>query len=279
MSVAQLQDDAIATRSVRLSSGIRLHYAEQGDPRGVPVLFLHGYTDSWRSFEGVFEHLPPRLRAIALSQRGHGDSDRPAAGYGAHDFAGDLTCFMDALGIERATIVGHSMGTQVAQRFAIDHPGRVRGLVLIGGYVTMRANPMVQRLWVSTISRLVDPVDPAFVRAFQAGTVAQPVQRSRIDIAVAESLKVPARVWRAACVSFLRDDPTSELDRIAADTLLLWGDQDDICPRADQDALLAGIANSRLTVYRDGGHGLHWEEPARVASDIAAFVQENVRAA
>jgi pimeloyl-ACP methyl ester carboxylesterase len=277
MSVAVLQDAAIATRSVRVPSGLRLHYAEQGDPRGLPVLFLHGYTDSWRSFEGVFEHMPPRLRAIALSQRGHGDSERPAAGYGARDFAGDLAAFMNVLGIERATIVGHCMGSQVAQRFAIDHPGRVRGLVLIAGYVSMRANPMVQRLWVSTVSRLVDPIDPAFVRTFQAGTVAQPVQRYRIDTAVAESLKVPARVWRAACVSLLRDDPATELHRITADTLLLWGDQDDICPRVDQDALLAGIPNSRLTVYRHGGHGLHWEEPARVAADVAAFVREQIR--
>jgi pimeloyl-ACP methyl ester carboxylesterase len=273
---ATLLESSIATRPVRLPSGIRLDCAEQGDPRGLPVLFLHGYTDSWRSFATVLDHLPGGLRAIAVSLRGHGDSDRPAAGYHAHDFARDLAALTDVLNVARAVVVGHSMGTQVALRVAVDHPARVLGLVLIGGYVSMRANPVVQELWASQVSRLVDPIDPAFVRDFQASTVAQAVPQRVIDGAVAESLKVPARIWRAACVGMLHDDPSAELHRIDAPTLLLWGDQDGICRRADQDALAAGIRSSRLITYRGGGHAPHWEEPARVARDIAAFGQEHV---
>ena len=271
--------NAIVTRSVRLPGGIRLHYAEQGAPSGMPVVLLHGFTDSWRSFETTLPHMPAALRAIAVSQRGHGDSERPATGYRARDFAGDLATFMGVFGIERALIVGHSMGTQVAQRFAIDHPGRVLGLVLIGGYVSMRANPAVHELWTSAVSQLEDPVDPAFVRDFQASTLARPLPPPRMDAVVAESLKVPARVWRTACAGMFEDDPAGELHRIDADTLVLWGDQDTICTRRDQDALMAGIAKARLIVYRDAGHGLHWEEPARVAADIAAFARECMRAA
>src|SRR5262245_45048593 len=68
-------------RSVKLPSGIKLQYVEQGNGDGVPLVFLHGYTDSWRSFERVLPHLPESIRAFALTQRGHGDADRPAAGY------------------------------------------------------------------------------------------------------------------------------------------------------------------------------------------------------
>lgn len=59
-------------QSIRLSSGIELPYAEQGDPAGVPVVFVHGVTDAWRSFEGVLPHLPASSHAFALTQRGHG---------------------------------------------------------------------------------------------------------------------------------------------------------------------------------------------------------------
>lgn len=104
-------------RSVRLSSRITLPYVEQGDPRGVPVLFLHGVTDSWRSFEPVLPHLPKSMRAFALTQRGHGDADRPAS-YRTRDFAADIAAFLDALELDSAVLVGHSMGTTNALRAA-----------------------------------------------------------------------------------------------------------------------------------------------------------------
>src|SRR5688572_7520658 len=96
-------------KTIALPGGITLHYVERGDPAGVPVLLLHGYTDSWRSFEPVLPFLPPGVRAFALTQRGHGDSDRPATGYHPDDFVSDVEAFLDALGIESAVVVGHSM--------------------------------------------------------------------------------------------------------------------------------------------------------------------------
>ena len=66
------------TKTIVLPTGVTLPYVEQGDPDGVPVILLHGVTDSWRSFEPVLPHLPPSIRAFALTQRGHGDADRPS---------------------------------------------------------------------------------------------------------------------------------------------------------------------------------------------------------
>ena len=71
----------LAIKSVELPGRARLAYAEQGDPLGIPVLLLHGATDSWRSFERVLPHLPDSIRAIAVTQRGHGESSRPEGGY------------------------------------------------------------------------------------------------------------------------------------------------------------------------------------------------------
>jgi pimeloyl-ACP methyl ester carboxylesterase len=261
----------LTTKSVELPNGIRLPYAERGDPAGMPVLLLHGYTDSWRSFEPVLPYLPGSLRAIALSQRGHGDADRPAAGYRAADLAADLAAFADALALGPAVVVGNSMGAQVAQRFAIDQPERTLGLMLIGAFTTLRGNPAVRGLWDGVVSALMDPVDPSFVRAFQESMLARPVPAAFLDVFVSESLKVPARVWRAALEGQMEDDATPELGRVAAPTLILWGDKDAIAPREDQEALVAAIPDARLEVYAGAGHAPHWEEPVRVAADLASF--------
>lgn len=126
--------------AVRLQNSPCLHYAETGNPEGQPVVFLHGWPDSWFSFSRVMPLLPADIRALAVDQRGFGDSDRPPSGYTITEMAGDAIAFLDALGIERATLVGHSFGTFVARQAAIAQPHRVDALVLIGGATAMRCS-------------------------------------------------------------------------------------------------------------------------------------------
>jgi pimeloyl-ACP methyl ester carboxylesterase len=259
-------------RSIQLANRLTLPYVEQGDPAGVPVVFLHGVTDSWRSFEPVLPHLPASIHALALTQRGHGDADKPLAGYRTRDFAGDLAAFLDAMKLERAVLVGHSMGTTHALRFAIDHPERTLALVLAGAFATYRGNPGMVDFQETAIAPLVDPIAPSTARDFQQSTLAQPIPADFFELVVRESLKVPAHVWRAAFRGFLEDDFADEIAAVAAPTLILWGARDDFCPRADQETLCAAIAGARLKVYERAGHALHWEEPERFATDVAAFV-------
>ena len=260
-----------AIKSIEVSKGIRLPYVEQGDPSGVPVLLLHGVSDSWRSFEPVLPYLPRTVHAFALTQRGHGDADRPANGYRTRDFAADIAAFARTVDCGPAKVVGHSMGSTHALRFAIDFPEMTRGLVLAGAFPAYRRNPAIMELWDSVLSQMTDPVDAGFVREFQESTLAQPVPPAFVDMVVEESLKLPARVWHAAFEGFLEDDFTGELDRVKAPTLILWGDRDALLMRADQESLRGAIAGSRLVVYEGAGHALHWEEPARFAADVVAF--------
>jgi non-heme chloroperoxidase len=262
-----------AIKSVELPNQVTLPYVEQGDASGIPVMLLHGVTDSWHSYEPVLPYLPDSIHAFALTQRGHGDASRPAAGYRFHDFASDLAAFMDAVQIESAVIVGHSMGSSVAQRFAIDFPERTLGLVLVGSFATLRGNPGVRELWDSAIATMTDPVDPGFVREFQQSTLARPVPRAFFEVVMAESLKVPARVWRAAFEGFLEDDFSGELNKIEAPTLIVWGEQDAFCPLSDQERLVGEIRGSRLLAYAGVGHAVHWEQPDRFASDLIAFTE------
>jgi pimeloyl-ACP methyl ester carboxylesterase len=266
-------DTSLAIKSVELPNRVRLCYAEQGDSSGMPVVFLHGATDSWRSFERILPHLPESIRAFAVTQRGHGDSSRPVSGYCTRDFAADLAAFMDALQLKKAIVAGHCMGGLVAQRFALDYPERTQGVVLAGTLPTMRRNPQVQALWDSVVSKLEDPVDRSFVVEFQESTLAQPVPAPFFETVIQESLKVPARVWKAMFAALLKEDSSSELGRIRVPTLIVWGDRDGFCSRQDQDTLTRALVTSKLIAYSETGHALHWEEPELFADDVVNFIE------
>jgi pimeloyl-ACP methyl ester carboxylesterase len=263
----------LLVRTVELAADVRLEYVEHGDPTGPPVVLLHGTTDSWKSFAGVLSHLPESLHVFAVTVRGHGDSSRPAAGYRLIDFAEDLDAFLDAVHVGSAVIVGHSGGSLIAQRFAIDHADRTAGLVLMGSTPSMSRNPVVRELWESNVAALTDPVAPAFVLDFQESTVARPTAAGLIEGAVQESLKVPAFVWRQAFAGLLEADHTPELGRIAAPTLIAWGTDDAFFPRPDQDVLQRGIRGARLIAYDGGGHAFHWEDPFKFAADLTRFAR------
>jgi len=260
-------------KSITLPNRVTLPYVEQGEPSGVPLVLLHGFADSWRSFETVLPHLPASIHAFALTQRGHGDASRPETGYRFEDFAADLKLFMDALDIPAAVLAGHSMGSGVAQRFALDNPARVRGLALMGSFTRLLGNPGVQALWDSGVSTLADPVEEGLVREFQASTINRPLSPAFFEAIVQESRKLPARVWKAAFEGFLSHDYSRQLTAIRIPTLIAWGDQDAFCSRSEQDALIAAIAGARLVVYADAGHSFHWEEPARFAADLVGFIR------
>lgn len=255
-----------------LPNSVTLSYLDQGHVVEPAIVLLPGLTDSWRSYERVLPLLPDSLRVIAVSLRGHGDSDKPEGGYRAKDFAGDVGALLDELGISRVVAVGHSSAGLVAQRLAIDHPERTIGLVLESSFSTLLGREDLQEMVATTIVSLQDPIDPAFVLQFQGGTILRSVPEAFLDAMVEESLKVPARVWREAFSGLLLEDHTSELAEIGTPTLLIWGDGDAIIGRMQQEAILSAVTGSRLVVYSGVGHTPHWEDPARFADDLVAFV-------
>ncbi len=256
--------------SVTLHGGLTLPYVEQGDPSGIPMVMLHGYSDSSRSFDLLLPELPEHLHAFAVTQRGHGDADRPAEGYRPDDYVADLLAFLDAMGIGEAIVVGHSGGSLAARRFAAEHPERTLGVALLGAFASFADNPSVAEL-SGAVAALTDPVDPAFVREFQESCVAGPIPDGFLDGIVAESLKLPARVWHAYLRGLLESEPPGAL---TVPGLLLWGDQDGFASARDQEDLQAAIPGSRLAVYPGVGHCPHWEEPAAVAGELEAFARE-----
>jgi non-heme chloroperoxidase len=260
-----------AFQTATLPDGLRLRYAERGEPGGLPILFLHGWPDSWFSFSRVLPLLPRGYRALAPDQRGFGESDRPDCCYGIADLAADALAFLDAVGMARATVVGHSFGTFVARQLAAAYPERVAHLVLIGSAYSP-VNRVMREVQTS-LQELPDPVPRGFAREFQSSTAHVPLPADFFERIVTESIKLPARLWRAALDGLLSFDDAGELSRIAAPNLLLWGERDALFSLEDQERLVKSIRGARLTIYRDTGHCPNWERPDRVAADLTAFIQ------
>ena len=131
------QPNDVQFATTQLATGVRLHYAERGEREGEAIIFLHGFSDSWFSFSRVLPLLSPEYHAFALTERGHGDSDKPECCYTLDDFAADVDAFMAAVGIQEATLVGHSGSSFIAQRVALSYPHRVSRLALIGSPTTL----------------------------------------------------------------------------------------------------------------------------------------------
>ena len=258
-------------KTIELPGRVKLNYVEQGFNSGIPVIFLHGYTDSWHSFETVLLNFPRNIHAYAISQRGHGNSDRPDNGYSNKDFAADVAAFVKELKLGPVIIVGHSMGGMIAQRFALDYPELTRALVIAGSTASFKNNEGVVEL-VKTVQQLSDPVDPDFASEFQKSTIITPIPDAYFSLLVGESLKVPARVWKEAATGIISDDYSDKLIRMDKPTLIIWGDKDIINSRADQDFLQKSIKGSMLIVYEGIGHAVHWERPQRFSKDLVNFI-------
>ena len=177
-----------------MASGHRLRYARRGADAPVTVVFVHGWPDSWRSFQPVLDALPPTIGAISVSLRGFGGSDAPPTATHPTTSPPTSTTSSSTSDVTSAVFVGHSMGTLVVQRLAASHPEIVAGLVLIGG-LNRLPDDVFDDVW-SVVQDLTDPIDEQFVREFQSSTLAAPVPDGFFDQLVAESLTPPPECGR-----------------------------------------------------------------------------------
>jgi pimeloyl-ACP methyl ester carboxylesterase len=258
-------------RAIELPNGVTLRYVELGNPAGSPVLLLHGWTDSSRAWTIAAPYLA-EYRLLIPDQRGHGGSDKPDCCYSLANFAYDAKLLLDAKGIERAAVVGHSLGSLVGQAFAVQYPERVSKLILVGS----TALPPVTRgdwLWRS-VNGFRGPLDPnsAFMREWSASASPTPVASSYLSHADPEVASVPLHVWRAV-LRELTDRSTAALaSDIKAPTLILSGGKDSLFPPEHHRALARAIPRAEARVLPALGHNLILERPAEVGPAIRDFL-------
>ena len=258
-------------KEVRLPNGIRLAYVEAGNPNGEPLLLLHGYTDSSRSFSPIVPYLS-RYRLLIPDQRGHGASDAPECCYGSSQFAYDAKLFLDALGVKRAAVAGHSLGSMVAISLAADYPDRVSKLVLIGSTALV---PVKRGDWLyDNAAAVKDRLDPAtqFAKDWHPANQPTPVDPAFAEAVNADLYRIPAHVWRGV----LRELSYVPAGRHAADVkapvLVLSGGKDPLFPAEHHQSLLKAFPHAKAHVFPELGHNPNWEKPEQVAAAMTAFL-------
>jgi pimeloyl-ACP methyl ester carboxylesterase len=165
-----------------------------------------------------------------------------------------LIALMDAEGIERTSVVGHSMGGLIAARLAADHPERVDRLVLVdAGFL---------------------PLDPSWVHRVTGPIAAVRYTRPPLAKLLMEDLmRVGGVRLIEATVQLLRTDWVESLTLVEAPTLIVWGEGDTICPRVIGDGILERVRDARMVVIPDCGHNPMWERPEAFLDAVVPFLE------
>jgi pimeloyl-ACP methyl ester carboxylesterase len=263
-------------KSVALPDAETLAYVDMGNPAGTPVLLIHGYTDNARDWVPLIPYLSRDLRLIVVDIRGHGRSGKPDCCYTRVDFAYDLKLLLDALHVERADIVGHSLGSIIAQTFAEFWPERTRRVVLIsstGGHKAGTPPPPPKFDYAAAIRALKEPIDPESPFMIEWWSSPTPVDADFLRRQRRDAAGIPLRVWLAVLDQALVDtDLQRTLPHLTAPTLLIWGSQDPLMEEEVRQTLIAALPQAEVRVFAGLGHNPFWEEPAQCAAVINTFL-------
>jgi pimeloyl-ACP methyl ester carboxylesterase len=267
-------------KAVALPNGLRLAYIEIGDPKGQPVVLVHGYTDNARDWLPLTPYLSKSFRLIIVDIRGHGASDKPECCYTRVDFAYDIKLLLDVLKIQKADVVGHSLGSIITQTFAELWSERTGRVVLISSTGGPRKTPKPTAAaappafdFRSAIVKLKDPIDPdsPFMVAWWSSPT--PVDETFIRRQRQDAARIPVKVWLAILDQGLAGvDLQDTLPKLKAPALLIWGSKDPIIEPEGRETLRDGLPSAEVKVFDGLGHNPFWEDAPGVGAEINRFL-------
>lgn len=275
-----------ASKFIDMGGGVEAHWRDEGNPAGKPILMVHGFSASLHTWEKWVALLGGEYRIVSVDLPGHGLTRTPKGHRPTIEGYADFTdAFMEKIGLEKATVVGSSMGGNTAWMLALRHPGRVENLVLVGasGWLETRdpdaPEPAVFKLLRTPV------IGPAMsrldnTRLIRAGLESTFVDKSLVDDAMVARYVNMARAPNhrdvLIAISTGRDERAGaskeKLAAITAPTLILHGEKDNLVPVAGAALFKAAIPGAQAIVYPDVGHIPQEEIPDRSAADLRAFL-------
>lgn len=255
--------------------GVRLNVIEEGE--GEPVLLLHGLGGSWRDWEPQLNGgLSRRYRSIVVEARGHGRSDRPPGAFRFALFAEDLAAVCKILGVERAHVIGHSMGGMIAQALALDHPDLVATLVLAD--TSGRTDARLRAANRAAAELIAANGLAAMLDGFESLMWGPRARAERHDLvrsyAREQGSNDPASLVRAmGAIAEL--DHLDRLQTVAQPALVVWGEEDTLTPREHAEALALVIPSAELVTMPGCGHLTILEDPDRFSAIVLEFLAEH----
>jgi pimeloyl-ACP methyl ester carboxylesterase len=261
---------------VALPNGEHLAYIDMGDPKGPPVVLIHGYTDNARDWVPLIPYLNKHYRLIVVDIRGHGRSDQPECCYAKIDFAYDIKLLLDFLHIRKADIVGHSLGSMITQVLAEQWPERVRRVILIastGGPKPGTVPKPPSYDFAAQIRKLHEPIDPDSPFMIEWWASPTPVNEEFIRRQRRDAANIPLGVWLAVLEQGANPaDLQSTLPKLKAPALLIWGSKDPIMEEEVRQSLREALPGAKVKIFEGLGHNPFWEEPEAVAKVINGFL-------
>lgn len=237
------------------------HYTLTGSGP-LTLVLTHGLAAAGETWRGIVDRLAPRFRVLTWDLRGHGRSAAPDGPYTIAELAGDLATVLDDASIDRAVVLGHSAGGVIALQFALDHPQRVAGLVLVGTASECNA-------------RAHDFYNDLAERAAQQGMAAV---HKRLGLTPATEPPIAAQpiafghVARAMA-GLHQQSLTGRLSAIDAPTFICVGDKD-FLGVGGSVILSRNIKGSRLEIVPGRGHGIFLEDPDGFTTLVSAFLDD-----
>ncbi len=259
------------------ANGLRIYYEERGS--GFPVLVIPGIPAVVSDCLPLLDQLAGDFRAIAYDNRGCGGSDKPDEPYTIALFAEDAVSLLDALGVERAHILGFSMGGMIAQEIALGYPERVERLVLACTHSGLRHSepPIAEaaeafQLDTHSWSERIRALAPF---AFAPGYSER--EPSAFDAFVAKKIsdEQPHYAYQRQLVACLRHDTHDRLDQIKLPTLVLTGSEDSVVPAANSERLAEALPQATLKVIERAGHLFFAEKPDATREILRSFLLDS----
>ncbi len=276
------------------AKGASFHVARLG--AGPPLLLLHGWPEFWLTWEPVMTRLSDRYTLLAPDLRGFGDSDKPDGPFGPEQHAADMLALMDALGLDRAGVVGHDVGGAVMQPLARIAPQRIAGLFFFDfvypGIGARMAEPdRLNHIWYQSFNQL--EMAPALVGATRESCRAYigyflkhwAHRRDAFDDvleAFTDNFLKPGNLaggfahYRASHAGRIKmmKGQAPKLSAIDVPTCVRWAERDSLFPFSWTDRLSETFTNLDLALLPGVGHFPHREDPDRAATQIAAFFKK-----
>jgi pimeloyl-ACP methyl ester carboxylesterase len=253
-------------------NGLNLHVEDRGNSGGLPLVFLHSWAGSSRSWKYVVAALPNRLRPIAIDQRGWGRSDSPSSGFQLADLASDAEEVVKALELDRYVLVGHSMGGKVAQFIASERPKKLSGLILVAPAMPGPMHrPLEAREGMVGVMNSAALIQETIDNVLTSKRLSPEVNAQVIEDALGGSSEAK-RAWPR---STSQEDIRERVGRIQVPTLVIANELDKVDPVAELQAeLLPRIPYAEMKIIPATGHLSPLESPVELAEIISHFSEK-----
>ncbi len=261
-------------------AGRKVYYEVHGDAAGVPLVLVMGMAGTCKGWLALqVPELAPHHRTVIFDNRGVGQSEDPGGPFTTADLADDLAGLLDALGEERAHVLGAFMGGMAAQEFALRHPDRLERLVLAGTYARPDAK---RKLLVGKWRQMAKSGTRAevFVAERLLWTLQdETLEQSDLIEAMARSfpgdaLPIPPDLFVRQCDACLGHDTLDRLHRIPHRTLVLCGRQDQLTPPRLHREMADELPAGHLVTFSYGAHLVFAESAQRFNHTVLQFLGE-----